>query len=104
MKAQRILSSGPVDTNPLELKSVPVPQPGPHEIVLKVSTCGICHTDLHVVEGDLHLPKLPLTPGHQIVGVVDRIGASVTKWKHAERAGVPWLYSTCGQCEYCRSG
>lgn len=103
MKAQRLLSSKPVDTNPLELEDVPAPQPGPHEIVLKVSTCGICHTDLHVVEGDLQLPKLPLTPGHQIVGVVDRIGTAVKKWKHGERTGVPWLYSTCGKCGYCRS-
>ena len=104
MKAQRLLSPKPVDANPLELREVGSPQVGPDEIALKVNTCGICHTDLHIVEGDLQLPRIPLTPGHQIIGVVEKVGMAVTQWKQGDRAGVPWLCSTCGQCEYCRLG
>ena len=104
MKAQRLLSPKPVDANPLELREVTSPEPGADEIVLKVKTCGICHTDLHIVEGDLQLPKIPITPGHQIIGFVEKVGSAVTRWKQGDRAGVPWLYSTCGRCDYCRSG
>lgn len=71
---------------------------------MRVRRCGVCHTDLHIVEGDLRLPKLPLIPGHQIVGTIDAVGDSVTRVRVGDRVGVPWLYSTCGKCEYCRRG
>jgi propanol-preferring alcohol dehydrogenase len=83
---------------------VPHPDVTPHHIRVRVNVCGLCHTDLHVVEGDLSLPKLPLIPGHQIVGAVDVCGEGVTAFRQGERVGVPWLYSTCGRCEYCLSG
>ena len=104
MKAQLLSAPGPVDASPFQLREVPRPVPAAHEILVKVKTCGICHTDLHVVEGELHLPKLPLVPGHQIIGIVENVGTDVSKWKPGDRVGVPWLYSTCGKCEYCRTG
>lgn len=104
MKAQRLSHAGPIDERPLELGDVDAPHPGPHEVRLRIHTCGLCHTDLHTVEGDLRLPHLPITPGHQIVGVVDEAGRDVTRFRAGDRLGVPWLYSTCGKCEYCTSG
>lgn len=104
MRAQQLFATKHVDESPLELKEVARPHPEAHEVLLKVHTCGICHTDLHVVEGDLLLPKIPVTPGHQIIGTIDEIGQESTKWSKGDRVGIPWLYSTCGTCEYCRSG
>lgn len=104
MKAQLLFAPSSVDARPLQLKEVPRPAPTAHEVLLKVNTCAICHTDLHVVEGDLQLPKLPVVPGHQIIGTVDEVGVDSSKWKLGDRVGVPWLYSTCGMCEYCLSG
>jgi alcohol dehydrogenase, propanol-preferring len=72
--------------------------------LLRVRCCGVCHTDLHVVEGDLAPKKLPITPGHQVVAIVEEIGGEVTHYKIGDRVGVPWLHSTCGVCEYCRRG
>src|ERR687897_2936167 len=80
---------------PLRLEEVPVPEPGPGQVLLRVHACGVCRTDLHVVDGDLLEPKLPLVPGHQIVGEDVATG---------ERLGVPWLGWTCGECRYCASG
>jgi propanol-preferring alcohol dehydrogenase len=80
------------------------PEPGPGQIRLRVRACAVCRTDLHVVDGDLPGPKLPLVPGHEIVGEVDAVGRGVTEWQVGERAGVPWLGWTCGSCSYCRSG
>lgn len=104
MRAQQLCSARPIDANPLELKEVATPRVRAHEVLLKVNTCGICHTDLHIVEGDLSLPKIPLTPGHQVIGEIEGIGLDCTRWKRGDRVGVPWLYSTCGRCEYCLSG
>lgn len=84
---------------PVEL-SVPIPDPG--ELRLRVLACGLCRTDLHIVEGDLPLPTLPIVPGHQIVGIVDEVGQGVTRFQVGDRLGVPWLYSTCGRCAFCR--
>jgi propanol-preferring alcohol dehydrogenase len=78
--------------------------PGPGEIRVKVSACGVCRTDLHVVDGELPNPKLPIIPGHEVVGRVDMIGEQVDTFKPGERVGVPWLGYTCGVCVYCRSG
>jgi propanol-preferring alcohol dehydrogenase len=69
-----------------------------------VHACGVCHTDLHEVEGELALPRLPVIPGHQIVGIVDKVGAGVTRFREGDRAGVPWLYSTCRECDFCLGG
>jgi propanol-preferring alcohol dehydrogenase len=94
----------PVEESPLLLRELPAPTPGPEEIRVRVRACGVCHTDLHTVEGDLPLPLLPLVPGHQIVGVVEAIGAGVRQFREGDRVGIPWLHSTCGACPYCRRG
>ncbi len=104
MRAMVLDRPRPAEENPLQLREVPVPEPRAGEIRLRVRCCGVCRTDLHIVEGDLHLPKLPVIPGHQIVGAVDGIGAGVSAFREGDRAGVPWLYSTDGTCPYCRGG
>ena len=104
MRAMLLEKPRPAADNPLRLAELPIPQPGPGEIRLRVRACGICHTDLHIVEGDLTLPKLPVVPGHQIVGTVDALGSGVNDFRQGDRVGVPWLYSTCGECAYCRKG
>ncbi len=104
MKAMVLRGARPVEENPLEMMEVPTPTPGPNEIRIRIRACGVCHTDLHEVEGDLPLPKLPLIPGHEIVGVVESKGQDVTRFQLGERVGVPWLYSTCGKCDFCRRG
>ncbi len=89
---------------PLVLRELAVPEPGAREVRLTVGACAICRTDLHVVDGELPEPKLPLVPGHQIVGIVERAGAEVTRFRPGDRVGVPWLGWTCGECAFCRSG
>jgi len=86
---------------PLEWTDLPDRSPGPGEIRVKVSACGVCRTDLHVVDGELPDPITPITPGHEIVGRIDRIGAGVEGFKLGERVGIPWLGHTCGVCPYC---
>ncbi|MFQ5682448.1 MAG: zinc-dependent alcohol dehydrogenase family protein [Candidatus Binatia bacterium] len=93
-----------IDKNPLTLADLPTPFPQRHEIRIHVNTCGMCHTDLHIVEGDIPLPKLPVIPGHQIVGVVEACGHEARRFKVGDRVGVPWLHHTCGHCHYCRRG
>jgi propanol-preferring alcohol dehydrogenase len=92
------------EENPLALRDLPMPVPGDCEIRVRIAACGVCHTDLHIVEGDLKLPKLPVVPGHQIVGVVDAAGAGTRRFREGDRVGIPWLHSTCGQCRFCREG
>jgi propanol-preferring alcohol dehydrogenase len=104
MKAMVLDSLGDVAGNPLRLNNVRMPEPGFGEVLVRVSVCGICRTDLHVVEGELERPKLPLIPGHQAVGLISRLGSGVNDRTIGERVGVAWLQGTCGQCEYCRSG
>ena len=89
---------------PLILRERPIPQPDGGEILLEIAACGVCRTDLHVVDGDLPHPKLPIVPGHEIVGRVAAIGSGVTGFTPGERVGVPWLGGTDGTCPYCRSG
>ncbi|UWF67516.1 MULTISPECIES: zinc-dependent alcohol dehydrogenase family protein [unclassified Brucella] len=89
---------------PLVLVERPDPLPGPGQIRLKVEACAVCRTDLHVVDGELERPKLPLVPGHEIVGVIDAVGTGVDPSRTGRRVGVPWLGHTCGACDYCRSG
>lgn len=88
---------------PLKLVEIPVPEPKPGQVLLKVSACGVCRTDLHIVDGELTEPKLPLIPGHQIVGRVVTLGEGVNRFAIGQRVGVPWLGSTCHHCRYCRS-
>jgi len=88
----------------LRLEERPDPQPAAGEVRLRVLACAVCRTDLHVVDGDLPLPRLPIVPGHEIVGMVDRLGAGVSGLRLGQRVGVPWLAHTCGQCTYCRLG
>jgi len=95
---------GPVERDPLEAVDLPAPVPGPGEVRLTISACGLCHTDLHEVEGELRPPKLPFVPGHQIVGVVEARGDGARRFAFGERVGVPWLHSTCGACAACRRG
>jgi alcohol dehydrogenase, propanol-preferring len=83
---------------------LPRPDPGPEQILIRVHACGVCRTDLHVVDGDLTEAKLPIVPGHEIVGTVVETGANVTRFRPGDRVGVPWLGWTCGECDYCRSG
>jgi propanol-preferring alcohol dehydrogenase len=104
MKAMRLSRAGPIEQSPLELVDLPTPIPGPDEVRLRVEACGVCRTDLHIIEGDLSLPKLPLVPGHQIVGIVDRVGEGVTRFRIGDRLGIPWLFSTCCQCAFCQRG
>jgi propanol-preferring alcohol dehydrogenase len=104
MKASILRAIAPIETNPLELAEVPAPQAGDDQVVIKVSACGVCRTDLHVIEGELPERHLPVIPGHQVVGRVERLGANVTHLKVNDRVGIPWLHQTCGQCEYCRGG
>jgi propanol-preferring alcohol dehydrogenase len=104
MKAMLLREPKRAEARPLEWSELPVPQPGPGEIRLSVQVCGVCHTDLHTVEGDLDLPRLPLVPGHQIVGRVEERGAGAKRFEVGQRVGVPWLYWSCGACEFCRRG
>lgn len=86
---------------PLELQQVPIPQPGTHEIQFEVLACGICHTDLHIVDQEIIPPHLPIIPGHQIVGKVTALGANATKFKLGDIIGVPWLGGCCEHCRFC---
>ena len=89
---------------PLVMRERLLPEPGKNEIRVRVSACGVCRTDLHVVDGELPKVPLPLVPGHEIVGYVDKLGEGVSSFERGERVGIPWLGHTCGECAYCRSG
>ena len=89
---------------PLALEELPVPEPGPEEVLLRVRACAVCRTDLHVADGELPEPKLPLVLGHEIVGVVEALGERVRGVGRGDRLGVPWLGRTCLECDYCRAG
>ena len=97
-------AQAPIAERPLRIETRPRPEPGPDDILLAVSACGICRTDLHIVEGDLPLRTAPIVPGHQVVGRVVDVGSGVTRFTRGERAGIAWLRRTCGVCEWCRGG
>jgi alcohol dehydrogenase, propanol-preferring len=88
---------------PLVARAMPIPDPAPNQVLVRVAACAVCRTDLHVVDGELPDPKLPLIPGHEIVGRIEKLGADVQRFELGERVGIPWLGWTCGQCRYCRS-
>mgnify|MGYP006269476337 CR=1 FL=1 len=94
----------PIEQKPLALAELEKPTPGPGEVLLKILTCGICHTDLHINEGELPSRKLPVIPGHQIIGVVEAAGKKVKRFNIGDRVGVAWLNYTCGKCEFCLKG
>lgn len=104
VKILRLAAPLPVEQNPLTHGEVDPPVPGPGEILVRIHVCGVCRTDLHIVEGDLPLPRLPLVPGHQVVGSVAARGPGATLHAVGEKVGVPWLYGTCGTCEQCTAG
>ena len=90
--------------NPLELRDIPNPAPGETELLLRILTCGVCHTEIDEIEGRTLPPRLPVILGHQVVGKVEQAGRKVSKFKLGDRVGVAWIYSACGQCKFCRSG
>src|SRR5512142_602151 len=89
---------------PLRLADVPVPSPGRDQLLIRIRACAVCRTDLHVIDGELTQPKLPLIPGHEIVGTVAEKGGGVTRFGIGDRVGIPWLGWSCGECSYCRAG
>jgi propanol-preferring alcohol dehydrogenase len=104
MKAMLLEQTQSIEHNPLKMAEVPQPVPGTGEVLLRVSACGVCHTDLHTAEGDLHLPKLPIIPGHQVVGRVEARGPHANRFAVRERLGVTWFFSSCGDCPFCSQG
>ena len=104
MKACLLPSPAPVESAPLRFTDVPAPLPAANQVLVRVKVCGVCRTDLHVVEGELPPRKSPVIPGHQIVGTIEKCGARVTGFHEGDRVGVAWLQSTCGVCEFCASG
>jgi propanol-preferring alcohol dehydrogenase len=104
MRAWVVRQPGPIDSDPLALVERPIPVPGPGEVRLRVSVCGVCRTDLHLAEGDLppHAPEV--VPGHEIVGTVDALGSGATRFQVGQRIGVAWLRHTCATCRFCRRG
>uniref|UniRef100_A0A7V3RGJ5 Zinc-binding alcohol dehydrogenase family protein n=1 Tax=candidate division WOR-3 bacterium TaxID=2052148 RepID=A0A7V3RGJ5_UNCW3 len=103
MKAMVLEKQEKIEYEPLKLKDVPLPEPGEKEVRLKISVCGVCRTDLHIVEGELPQHKMPVIIGHQVVGRIDKLGKGVKKHTLGARLGVPWLYKTCGICKFCKS-
>ncbi|HEX9741868.1 MAG TPA: zinc-dependent alcohol dehydrogenase family protein [Nitrospiraceae bacterium] len=104
MKAMVLDHSSDAGTGPLRLRDMPAPEPDAGQVRVRVRVCGVCRTDLHIVEGDLPLVKRPIIPGHETVGIVDRTGAGVRSVKEGDRVGIAWLQGTCGHCEFCLSG
>lgn len=104
MKACLLRQIAPIERNPLEYTELPTPQPNPGQVQVKISACGVCRTDLHVIEGELTRQVLPIIPGHQVIGHIERLGDGVTGLEAGMRVGIPWLHQTCGVCEYCRNG
>lgn len=103
MKAQILKRIAPVEERPLELVEMPIPEPEAKEILVKVSACGVCHTELDEIEGRLP-PDLPIILGHEIIGRVERVGAKAGRYKVGDRVGIAWIYSACGKCKFCVAG
>ena len=104
MRAMQLGEQAPIATSPLRLVTLPQPEPLAGEIRVRVTACATCRTDLHVIEGDLPARRLPLVPGHQVVGVVDALGAGAERFARGDRVGFAWLRGTCGTCRYCIAG
>ena len=104
LKAMVLEKHSTIETSPLKWVEIPTPEPSEQEIRVRVIACGICRTDLHVIEGELPSQRLPVIPGHQVVGIVDKVGARCKRLSVGKRVGIPWLRWTCGQCEFCKAG
>ena len=104
MQAMVLRKPDKIENNPLQIGDVSKPEIGSKDILVRVQACGICHTDLHTVEGELPLPRLPIIPGHQVVGIVEKKGAEARRFNLGDRVGIAWLNSTCRKCEFCKSG
>ena len=104
MKAMVVEKPAPIESDPLHAIDAAIPEPGPGEILVRVRTCGVCRTDLHVAEGDLPPRHGRIIPGHEVVGVVDKRGVGTARFKQGDRVGIAWLRETCGVCVYCRRG
>ncbi len=104
MKACVLQSPAPIETNPLVFTDVPAPTAANGEVLVRVSYCGVCRTDLHVIEGELVPQKSPVIPGHQVIGVVEKLGSGSSRFSLGARVGIAWLHHTDGTCEFCRSG
>lgn len=104
MKAARLHQPAPISSNPLRLEDVPTPEIGHTDLLVRVRACGVCHTDLHLTESELPDSKLPVVPGHQVVGVVEAVGKDARRFQPGERVGVYWLHDSDGTCEYCQRG
>lgn len=109
MQAYRLISPAPIETRPLVRQEQPLPEPGPGQARVRVRACGVCRTDLHIVEGDITPPRYPVTPGHQVVGEVEALAPSTDATeaqtvKVGSRVGLPWLHWACGECDYCQRG
>ncbi|MGC8644350.1 MAG: zinc-binding alcohol dehydrogenase family protein, partial [Isosphaeraceae bacterium] len=104
MKAMILSEPAAIETSPLQLREVPAPEPQQGEVRVRVSCCAICRTDLHVIEGELPRQRMPIIPGHQVVGEVDRVGPGCSRLSPGLRVGIAWLRHTCGTCAFCTSG
>jgi propanol-preferring alcohol dehydrogenase len=104
MRAMQLVGAAPIGASPLTAVERAIPEPGPDEVLVRVAACGICRTDLHIVEGELPLVRSPIVPGHQVVGRIERMGAEVGERRVGDRVGIAWLRSTCGTCPQCRRG
>jgi propanol-preferring alcohol dehydrogenase len=104
MQAWVVDRPGPIDQEPLLLVEREIPEPGPQQVRVRVRTCGVCRTDLHLAEGDVPPRRPQVTPGHEVVGVIDSLGPGCVRWELGARVGVPWLGHTCGTCRFCTSG
>ena len=104
MKVMALHKQAQIDNNPLILEDWDIPEPGDKELLIKVNCCGICRTDLHIIEGELPLKRSPIIPGHQIIGIVEKVGEKCSKYKQGDKVGIAWLRKTCGTCSFCKSG
>ena len=104
MRAMQLTEYAQTEAHPLKLVEGSIPTPDSNQVRVRVTHCGVCHTDLHTVEGDIHPPKLPIIPGHQVVGVIDALGDRVTHLDLGARVGIPWFHAACGNCQFCLSG
>lgn len=104
MNAVILKNTGQIEDRPLELSQIESPLPADHQVRIKISVCGVCHTDLHIAEGEIHPSVMPIVPGHQLIGVIDRVGEKVDDAMLGRRVGVPWFYDSCRKCTYCLAG